>query len=369
MCLLVSANDLISLYLSLEFLSLTSYILAGYLKESPRSNEAAIKYFLYGAVSAAIMLYGLSLLYGMTGKIQLEAVIRQLSGEASPLATVALTMVATGFFFKVAVAPFHQWSPDIYEGAPTPVTAFLSVAPKAAGFGALIRVFMLALPDSSPAFSMILALLAALTMTWGNLAALPQTNLKRMLAYSSIAQAGYVLMGISAAARDGSRDGMTAALLYLATYLFMNLGIFGVAIAAERMTGSEQIPDYAGFRERNPALAWMMILFLLSLAGLPPTAGFIGKFYLFVAVLKPGAHLAWLAMIAAANTAISVYYYFNVARTMFFAPPATTKAGRTPLSLQGGVAFAFAMTLLLGILPSGLIFLAQNASLPLGGPH
>ena len=369
MCLLVSATELVTIYLSLEFLSLVSYVMAGYLKEEPRSNEAAVKYFLYGAVSAGIMLYGMSILYGLTGSTLLSEIAAQTSGGAAggKAVLLAVAMVATGFLFKIAAVPFHQWSPDIYEGAPTPVAAFLSVAPKMAGFGVLLRVFALLFPTHAPDWVTLMAWLSALSMTVGNLSAIPQRNIKRMLAYSSIAQAGYVMMGVAVAGPATAATGMPAVMVYLGMYLVMNIGAFAVAIAVERLAGSEEIPDYAGLGQRSPWLAWMMVVFLVSLAGLPLTAGFVGKYYLFAAVLR-FHELAWLAGVAAANTAISVYYYFNVVRVMFFAPAKQTTPVPQPFGLRLALVVAFIFTLLLGIFPDHLLNLASTSNHVYGGP-
>lgn len=362
MCLLVSATELITIYLSLEFLSLASYVMAGYLKDDPKSNEAAVKYFLYGASSAGVMLYGMSILYGITGSTDLGVIARRAvsTGQPSYALASAVALVAVGFLFKIAAAPFHQWSPDIYEGAPTPVAAFLSVAPKAAGFGVLIRAFIEVFPSQTPDWVAVMAWLAALSMTVGNLSAIPQRNIKRMLAYSSIAQAGYVMMGVAVSGDATAGTGVPAALIYLAVYLVMNLGAFAVAIAVERLTGSEEIPEYAGLAQRAPWLAWTMVIFLISLAGLPLTAGFVGKFYLFAAVLR-FHELFWLAVVAAVNTAISVYYYLNVARWMFFAPPRTDTQVQQPLILRAALIATLVLTIALGAFPDRLVDMAASS--------
>jgi NADH-quinone oxidoreductase subunit N len=356
MCLLVSATELITIYLALEFLSLVSYVMAGYLKEDARSNEASIKYFLYGAVSAGVMLYGMSILYGIGRTTDLGLLVNRIAEYpgVTPALVIATAMISVGFLFKIAAAPFHQWSPDIYEGAPTPVTAFLSVAPKAAGFGVLLRVFIQLFPTHSPDWVAVMAWLSALSMTVGNLSAIPQRNIKRMLAYSSIAQAGYVMMGVAVSTDATAGTGIPAAMLYLAVYIIMNLGAFAVAIAAERLTGSENIPDYAGLAKRAPWLAWTMVIFLISLAGLPLTAGFVAKYYLFAAVLR-FHEFTWLAVVAAANTVVSVYYYLNVARWMFFAEPKSLEEVPQPFSLRLTLAGALVLTILIGVVPDPLV--------------
>jgi proton-translocating NADH-quinone oxidoreductase chain N len=350
--LLCSAADLLMIYLSLEFLSITSYVLTGYLKFQPRSTEAGIKYFLYGAVSAAVMLYGMSLIYGLTGTTSLYGGVdassaglaaaladpRLHSGANGNLLMLATALVMVGFGFKTAMVPFHQWVPDVYEGSPTPVTAWLSVTSKAAGLAVFVRFFTAAVPNQS--WASALALLSALTMTVGNLVAIPQTNIKRMLAYSSIAHAGYALIGLASyRLADGSVNpwAVQGILLYLLTYLFMNLGAFAVLIVFYERERSHVIEEYAGLAQSSPATALMMTLFLLSLAGLPPTAGFVGKLFLFGAAVKAGQ--TWLAVVGVINAVISVYYYWNVVRCMYILP--TRQA--TALRLSGGVAAALGL--------------------------
>lgn len=351
MCFMASATDLVTLYVSIEFLSLTSYVLAGYLKQEPRSNEAAMKYFLYGAACSATMLYGMSLLYGMVGSTNYTDIAASLRANGGGnILLLAASMILVGFGFKISMVPFHQWAPDTYEGAPTPVTAFLSVAPKAAGFAVLIRMFIGVVPVAMTHWPGVLGVVSALTMTIGNLTAIPQTSAKRMLAYSSIAQAGYVLIGL-AAWTTLSDWALPGALVYLITYFFMNLGAFTVVIAIENRTGSEEIHSYAGMAQRAPWLAAAMAFFMLSLAGLPPTAGFVGKFLVFGAAIGSASHrswLAWLVVIGVLNSAISLYYYFNVVKIMFFRPAQDT----TPISVSPTLKSALAITLVgtMGIL-------------------
>jgi len=370
--LLCGASDLLMIYLSIEFLSITSYILVCYLKFQSRSTEAGLKYFLFGAISAAVMLYGLSLIYGLARTTALYPTaagpgigpaLRTAWGAGPPERTLlalatALTMV--GFGFKCAMAPFHLWVPDVYDGAPTPITAWLSVASKGAGFAAFIRVFAAALPVES--WAAVVAILAAVTMTLGNVIAIPQTNIKRMLAYSSIAHAGYVLMGL-AAFRGGAAGAqgdwsLQATAIYLITYLFMNLGAFAVVIQFYNTSRSHRIEDYAGLAQRSPGLALMMTFFLLSLAGLPPTAGFFGKLMIFGAAIQ--AKLTWLAVVGIINAVISVYYYWNVVRCMYLLPPRTSAA----VPLAPGVRTALALSVL-GTL--GLFLLAQQLLLLVNG--
>jgi NADH-quinone oxidoreductase subunit N len=352
--LLCSASDLLMIYLSVEFLSIASYILSGYLKFQPRSTEAGLKYFLYGAVSAAVMLYGMTLIYGFTGTTSLygglapgeRGLVTLLGGEAARagananLLLMATSLVTVGFGFKIAMVPFHQWVPDVYEGSPTPMTAWLSVTSKAAGFAVFARVFTALVPFQ--AWSEVLALLAAVTMTLGNLVAIPQGNVKRMLAYSSIAHAGYVLIALAAYRLPGGvvNDwAIPGLLLYLITYLFMNLGAFAVLIAVYDRTHSHEVESYAGLSQRAPGLSLAMTICLLSLAGLPPTAGFVGKLVLFGAAVR--ADLVWLAVVGVINAVVSVYYYWNVVRAMYLLPakePSPVRAGP-------GVAWALGISL------------------------
>ncbi len=332
---MVSTNNLLLLMLGLELLSLASYSLAGFHKGSKRSAEAALKYIVFGGLSAGVMLYGISLLYGLTGTLDLGlmghapegsgAVSLATQFDASPIpVAIAVVLVLAGFAYKVSVVPFHFWTPDVYEGAPTPVTTFLAVGSKAAGFAALLRfVGALFLTDGVDAsivaygdrIGFLLAILAAITMTLGNLSALRQGSLKRMLAYSSIAHAGYVLMG----AASMTSEGFAAAMFYLAAYYCMNLGAFGFLIYFEGVTGKDDIDSLKGMGWRHPVVAWSMVVFLVALTGLPPTVGFYGKLILFYAAIDAG--LAWLVIIAAINSVISLFYYFRVAKSMFLTEP------------------------------------------------
>jgi NADH-quinone oxidoreductase subunit N len=316
-----AATNLVMVYLSIEFLSITSYILTGYLRDDPRSTEAAIKYFIYGAAASAVMLYGFSLLYGATGTTDLGTIATALatgSVTVQWLVVPAMIMALAGLGFKIALVPFHQWSPDAYEGAPTPVTAFLSVGPKAAGFAVLMRLLLTALPDFQVSWTGVLAGVAIVTMSLGNLVALWQTNVKRLLAYSSIAQAGYMLIGLAALAPQAGSwtTGLNGLLVYLFAYLFTNLGAFAVVIAVENRTGSANIPDFAGLIRRSPFLALTMFVFLLSLIGIPPTGGFLGKLFVFGAAVQ--RQMILLAVVGIVNSVISVYYYYAIMRQMFF---------------------------------------------------
>ncbi|MCC6445795.1 MAG: NADH-quinone oxidoreductase subunit N [Armatimonadetes bacterium] len=369
MALVASSADLIMIYLSIEFLSLTGYVMAGYLKNSARSVEASVKYFLYGAVSAAVMLYGMSLLYGMTGATSLGEISRAMTSlpdvpETKLLLYVSFVFILVGLGFKIAIVPFHQWSPDVYEGAPMPVTAFLSVGPKAAGFAALVRLLVTAFPVEQLNWVPVIAVLAAVTMTFANVVAITQRNVKRMLAYSSIAHAGYVLVGLAAYpdSQDYSINGIA---LYLLVYLFMNLGAFAVATAFYNNRGSELIEDYSGLSRSNPRLAMLMAVFMLSLTGLPPTAGFVGKFYLFLAAVQ--AHLIWLAVFMLVNTAISLYYYFNIVRYMYLYDEKTPAPTPEPGYLQYALAVTLIFTLFIGVYPQWVINLTDATRLLWGG--
>jgi NADH-quinone oxidoreductase subunit N len=323
--LLATANDLAMLYLALEMVSIGSYVMVAYMKGDTQSNEASLKYLLFGAVSTGAMLYGLTLLYGLTGTTSLPGIRDALAGGVPAGARGALwvitLLVFAGFGFKVAAVPFHFWCPDVYQGAPTPVTAFLSVAPKAAGFAIALRFFYggLATAGSEPwalAHSVdwprLLMVLSAATMTVGNVAALTQTNMKRLLAYSSIAHAGYVMMGLVALSENGARG----VLVYLLAYLFMNLGAFLVVTLVHHHDGSFDLRDWPGLSRRAPGLAAAMAIFMLSLMGIPPLVGFMGKLYVFAAVIERGTSYYWLAVVGALNAAVAAFYYARVMKTM-----------------------------------------------------
>ncbi|MEW5960446.1 MAG: NADH-quinone oxidoreductase subunit N, partial [Chloroflexota bacterium] len=362
--LLSSATNLVMIYLSLEFLSISSYILTAYLRQDDRSTEAAMKYLLYGAVASGTMLYGFSLLYGATGSVDLAAIARTLGESQVSLTFVvaAVVMILVGFGFKIALVPFHQWTPDAYEGAPTPITAFLSVGPKAAGFAVLIRVLVVALPAYEVNWTVILSLVSILTMTLGNLVALWQTNIKRMLAYSSIAQAGYMLIGLAAwtAQPTGWAGGINGILLFLFAYLFTNLGIFAVAIALENQLGTANIADYAGLIRRSPFLSIALLVFFLSLIGIPPTGGFMGKLFVFGAALDQGLYL--LAAVGIINSVISVYYYFGVARLAFFSEGADESPIRPGFAMNVVVAVTLVMTLVIALYGQPFINFANNSA-------
>ncbi|OGC94767.1 MAG: hypothetical protein A2W25_03120 [candidate division Zixibacteria bacterium RBG_16_53_22] len=314
MMFLSGANELLTLYVSLELATIPLYVMAAYMKRDLKSTEAGLKYLIIGGASSAILLFGISLLYGLSGTTYLSN-IRGGDLGAGNMNTgliFAEVMLIAGFGFKLAAAPFHMWAPDVYEGAPTPVTAYLSVASKAAGLVAFVRIFFNPLAITSADWVTILEIVAVLAMVIGNFVALAQTNIKRMLAYSSIAQIGYVFVALSAV-NGYSIVGM---MIFLMAYLFANIGAFMVAIGFSNMTGSDQIDDYAGMIRRNPMVTVMMAIFMLSLIGIPPTAGFLGKYWLFAAAVKE--HIYWLVVVAILMSVVSLFYYANIVRKMFF---------------------------------------------------
>ncbi len=383
MFLMAGAGNLLMMYLALELSSLSSYILSGYTREAPDSSEASLKYLIFGALSSGLMLYGFSIIYGLTGSLDLAAINQALPsvlavGGTSTFSLLAAGLLAVaGFGYKISAVPFHSWAPDVYEGAPITITAFLAVASKAAGFAMLIRFVKVTFLDTS-AMSLpegawailrgfdwvaIIAVLSVLTMTVGNLIAIWQNNLKRLLAYSSIAHAGYMLMGIVVL----NNEGIAAILVYFMIYLFMNLGAFYVVMLIANRTGSEDIEDYRGLGSRAPFLSVSLAIFLISLTGLPPTAGFIGKLYLFAALINHD--WVWLAIVAGANTVISLYYYVRVIRNMFLRPldePGPALAvGRLQLAT---VLVLLVPTLLLGLYFGPLVEIAQASVRIFGTP-
>ncbi len=363
MCLLSGATNLIMIFLALDFFTITLYVLTGYLRDDRRSTEAAIKYLLYGAALSAVMLFGMSWLYGLTGSTDLRgiaAALRETEYTLRPIVLPALILMVAGLGFKVAAVPFHQWAPDAYEGAPTPVTAFLSVGPKIAGFGIIVRVMLTALPIDLKSLATdwraLLMAMAVLTMTVGNLVALWQQNIKRLLAYSSIAQAGYILIGVVAA----SPMGVTAVVLYLTVYALTKLGAFSAVIAFSNQTGSDAIEDYAGLSKRAPSLAMVLLICLLSLGGIPPTAGFIGKLYLFSAAIEEG--LLWLAVVGVINSVISFSYYWKIIRAMYIVPPQAEEPLRISPSLAVALGVTVAGVLIVGAFPGPLLALIQTTA-------
>jgi len=329
MMVMAEARDLLMLYLSLETVSITSYVMAGYLRSTLRSTEASVKYLIFGAVSSGIMLYGLSLMYGLAGTLSLDGIRAAMAARGAPeLSLLVVTvLVLAGMGYKISMVPFHFWTPDVYEGAPTPITAFFSVGPKAAGFALLVRFFYTCLTPvvEHVDWPALIAILSAVTMTYGNVVAVRQTNVKRMLAYSSIAHVGYLLMGFLML----TGPGLQAILFYLFVYALMNLGAFIFVVAVNNTLGSEELVDYAGLGYKAPWAAAAMVVFLVSLTGLPPTAGFVGKFYLFAEVVRRGYY--WLAIVGVLNSVISLYYYFLIAKAMYFTPAAEGSPETVPV--------------------------------------
>jgi NADH-quinone oxidoreductase subunit N len=359
MMIMASAGDLIVLYLGLELMALSTYVLAGFIRHDIKSNEAALKYFLLGAFSSAFLLYGISIIYGLTGSTDLRWIAafinaHGLSGNLSLLLSVIFLIVAFGF--KIAAAPFHMWAPDVYEGAPTSITAFMSVGPKAAGFAVLGRVLMVAFVSEKVEWAAILVPLSILTMAVGNIVALSQTNIKRMLAYSSIAHAGYALLGIITA----NNEGLASMMNYLMIYAFMNIGAFGVIIMlrSEGFKG-DSIYDYQGLSKTHPLAAMLMLIFMFSLTGIPPTAGFIGKLYIFMSAIHAG--YTWLVIIAVIFSAISAYFYLRIIMYMYMREPKETVTLTT--SFSGGVALGITtfVVLFIGVLPSFFLNFAKAA--------
>ena len=362
MMLLASAGDLIVVFLALELMSLSLYILAGLFKTRLASGEASLKYFLLGAFASSFLLYGVALLYGATGTTTLDRLAVSAAGRTGdPLFVIGLGLLLVGFGFKISSVPFHMWAPDVYEGAPTSITALIATGSKAAAFAALIRVLTVALRGSQPDWSALLWALAALTMTVGNVVALAQSNLKRMLAYSSIAHVGYMLMGLVA----GGAAGAGAVLFYLLAYTFTTVGAFGaLSLCARAGEDAVEVGDYAGFSRRHPVLAATLALFLLSLIGIPPLAGFVAKFYLFGSAVRAG--YVWLTVIAVLNSAVAAYYYLRVIVYMYMREPDGEGVAVAP-SLAGGLALTLALVgiVVLGLIPAPFADLAQAAVAPL----
>ena len=356
--LMASTNELMSIYLSLEISSLSLAFLATWAKRELRSSEAGLKFFVLSAVSSSILLFGMALLYGVTGSTDLRAISRVLTTSAPPAALLAMSMLVAGLGFKIAAVPFQMWTPDVYEGAPTPITAYLSVASKAAGFAVVMRIFDVALAGGTiqAAWIDLFVVLSLITMTVGNLAALLQTNLKRMLAYSSIAHVGYMLMGLAAA----TTFGLSSVLFYLLVYAFTNIGAFGVVIVMARYVEGEELERYAGLARRAPALAAILAVCLLSLAGLPPLAGFFSKLYLFWAAAERGLYLT--VAVGVINSAISLYYYTRVIRQMYLAEPASDRRVEIGLGPAVSLTAAALGVLAIGILSGTFIDVAVGAA-------
>ncbi len=360
MLFMASGIHLVSIYIALETMALAQYVLAGYFKRESKSLEAAAKYFVLGAFSSGILLYGLSLVYGATGTLDLAGVAKAFLGAARPtLLVVGVIFVACGLLFKIASAPFHVWAPDVYEGAPTPVTAFFSVAPKLAAYAIFARIFFGGFGPGSADWTTVIAASAALTMVVGNVGALMQSNVKRLLGYSSISHAGYVLLGLLA---YGTDFGLWAILVYLIAYTLMNLGAFGLVILLEaKGYATETVDDFNGLSKKNPWAAAAMTLFLLSLAGIPPTAGFIGKYYLFSAAMTAGWF--WLTLLAVLMSAVSLFYYFRIARAMYLVDGEGELRWREEPAVSMAIAVCVFGTLAMGIVPQPFVRFAQTCLL------
>ena len=371
MMFLASAGELITLYVALELTTISLYVLAAYLKNDSfaplttrsKSSEAGLKYLILGGVSSGLLLYGISLIFGLTGTTFLKGIKMTLITtfltyqKIGPALILSLIFFIAGFGFKLALVPFHMWVPDVYEGAPTPITAFLSVASKAAGLAAFVRVFFQSFLVFQVDWALLIAVLAALAMIIGNVIALVQTNIKRMLAYSSIAQIGYILLGVVAA----TSRGVASVSFYLFVYLFANMGAFIAAITFSNTTGSDEIKDYAGLSQRSPALAAMMAVFMLSLVGIPPLAGFTGKYYLFSAAIEQ--KYFWLVVIAILTSVISLYYYVGVIRQMYFQTSTVEKPIAMPIALKVSLIISVIGVLLFGIYPNIFLNFATQAAL------
>ena len=373
MMVMVSGADLLTIYLGTELMSLSLYVMTGLNRSKPRSLEAAAKYFVLGAFSSGILLYGISLLYGMAGSTKLASIASAIGthGTNDPLVLIATILVAVGFSFKLAAVPFHMWTPDVYQGAPTSVTAFMAVAAKAASFAAFMRVFVEGLGGLKADWSLLFLLIALVTLVLGNVVAIVQTNIKRMLAYSSIAHAGYALIGFVAAGRavgpSGSTPGLASVMIYLALYSFMTLGAFAViGMLRKGEHEGEEIEDFTGLAKRQPLAAFLMLVFMVSLAGIPPTAGFIGKFYVFMAAVDAG--LAWLAAIALLFAAVSAYYYMRVVMVMYMREPDPAAVAPRLVASQAlsfVLACAIVGVILFGLFPNSLVSFALQSVLTL----
>jgi NADH-quinone oxidoreductase subunit N len=368
-----SSRDLLMLFISLELVTAPAWLLAGFRKRDPRSNEASLKFFLIGILSTAVMLYGMSLIYGATGTLRLDGIAARL-GDVSigviqpspqpvePIAVAAILFVVAGFAFKVSSVPFHFWAPDTYEGSPIPVAAFLSVASKAAGFAGLLQLMFLGFRPLAEFWAPVFAVLSVLTMTIGNLVALQQRQVVRLLAYSSIAQAGYMLLPFALVGRGADDAAFQSAVLYILIYAVMNLGAFGVVVALAREAPGALVTDFAGLGRRAPALALSMSLFLISLAGIPPLAGFWGKFFVFRAAIFAGQ--AWLAVVMVVNSVVSLYYYVAIVRQMYFIEVPESRPLRAPVSVAGVVGLAAVAIVAVGFFPDLFARFPQGAVLP-----
>jgi NADH-quinone oxidoreductase subunit N len=357
-----SARDLVSLFIAIELISIPGFVMTGLRKRDAKSNEAALKFFLFGVLSSAVMLYGMSLVYGVTGEIQLDAIREALQGRGDdPIVVMSVFFVVVGFAFKVSAVPFHFWAPDTYEGAPSPVAAFLSTASKIGGFVGLLVLMFRAFPDVADAWRPAFAVLAVLTMTVGNLIALRQRHIIRLLAYSGIAQSGYVLVAFALVSTDGeaNRQAFQSAMFYLAIYGIMDAGAFAAAISFARKGGTYFIDDYAGLWQRSPALALLLAGFLVSLAGAPPMAGAWAKLFVFLAAIDAG--VVWLAVVMGVNAVIAAWYYLAVVKTMFFQAPAEESRVEVPYLLRVAMGAAALVLFAAFVLPTAVAEMAESS--------
>ncbi|MBI5561053.1 MAG: NADH-quinone oxidoreductase subunit N [Deltaproteobacteria bacterium] len=358
MMIAASASDLLSIYVAVELMSIPVYVLVGFLQKDARSNEAAMKYVILGAFSSGVLLYGISFIYGITGTTELSAVAGALADPSmhTPALSIAIIMLVAGFGFKIAGVPFHMWAPDAYEGAPTPITGFMSAGPKAAACAAVLRVFTEGLQPAYSRWVVIVAIVAVLSLVYGNIVAIAQKNIKRMLAYSSIGHVGYALLGLVA----GGTEGASSVMYYMAVYAFMNLGAFSIIIMMRKgEQKGEMIEDYTGLAKTRGGMALLMLIFMFSLAGLPPTAGFIGKFYIFMALIHKG--MVGLAVIAVLMSAVGAYFYIRIVMLMYMKDPVNPVETASSRGLYYALAIAAAGTILLGVYPGYFIKLAQMA--------
>jgi NADH-quinone oxidoreductase subunit N len=368
MLLMASARDMLMLFVSLELVSAPGFLVAGFRKKDARSNEAAIKFFLFGVLSTAIMLFGMSLIYGITHATNLTQIAHALEHTGKdPLVFASILLILAGFGFKVSAVPFHFWAPDTYEGSPIPVAAFLSVASKAAGFAGMLSLMFVGFIHQTAVWAPGFAILAALTMTIGNVVALQQSNIVRLLAYSSIAQAGYMLLPFAVVEGAGPnvlREAFGASLTYILIYSFMNIGAFAVVIAVSRKRPSNQISDYDGLMQREPGLAIAMVFFMVSLAGIPPLAGFWAKFFVFSAAID--GNTAWLAGIMVINSVIGAYYYLSIASRMVLRPAEDKSPIGVPYAVAAAIAIALIIVVGVGIYPNFFHHFAPRSTLIAG---
>jgi len=358
MYFLATGTDLITLFIGLELMALCFYVMVGFLRSDKRSNEAAMKYLLLGAFSSGFLAYGFSVMYGLAGSTKLADITMAIEARPAwdPVVFLALATTAVGLLFKIAAVPFHMWAPDAYEGAPTTVTAYLSVASKAASIAFLLRIFLGPLASARQVWEPLLAVVAVATLTIGNLAAINQTNIKRLLAYSSISHAGYMLLGLVA----GNQTGINGIAVYVMVYTFMTLGAFLVVVALRRKhILGEDLDDFAGLMHKSPGYAVLMLIFLLSLAGIPPTAGFLGKYYIFLALIQTG-HYA-LAVVATLYVAVAIYYYFKIVKSMFTREALEESPVASSFGLRLALGVSGFLTLFIGIYPEPFLKLAQTS--------